>query len=92
MLFMTYRLKAARNVKAEKITPANIDEIAQSFNGTARVLRNGNEIELNIATLDGLLKGVPDQWVVRTDDGLEMMSDKDFNEKYERARNLRDGQ
>jgi hypothetical protein len=90
-LFMTYRMKA-RNVTAEQITLDNIEEIAQTFNGTARVLRNGDEIELNIATLDGLLKGVPDQWIVRTDGGLEMMSDKDFNDMYERARNFRDGQ
>lgn len=92
MLFMTYRPKTARNVKAERITVENISEIATTFSGSARVVKkdDGSILELRIATLEGVVTGEPGQWVVRHEDTVEAMSDADFNEKYERARVFRD--
>jgi hypothetical protein len=93
MLFMTYRPKAAKNVKAEKITEENIVEVVACFGGTAKVIDDGkNPKHVKIATLDGVVTGNLGDWVVRLEDGVEIWGDPEFNEKYERARNLRDGQ
>lgn len=100
MLFLTYKPKSAKSVKAEQITDENIKEIAETFAGSARVIKDGDRgiVALKIATLDGIIDGTLGQWVVRSDDGVEMMSDADFNNKYERARgggvfrDLREGQ
>ena len=93
MLFMTYRPKTSKNVRAEQVTLKNIDEIATSFNGSAKVLRdkiddnpNNDVVVLKIATLDGILEASIGNWVVRTGEGIELWGDPEFNEMYERAR------
>lgn len=93
MLFMTYKPRAAKNVKAEQITVENIAEISASFSGSARVVKNGDRgiPQLKIATLDGVITGELGQWIVRHEESVEQMSDVDFNEKYERARTTREG-
>lgn len=91
MIFMTYRPKTAKNVKAEKITAENINDIAASFFGSARVIKHAEQgPTLKIATLEGIITGELTNWVVRHEDAVEVMSDEDFEKKYERARNLRE--
>lgn len=90
MLFMTYKPKAMKNVRAEQITYENIHEIAATFAGTARVVKDGEDVVLKIATFDGILEARVGQWVVRHEDSVEIMDDSAFKEKFERARNTRD--
>lgn len=87
MLFMTYKPKTAKNVKAERVTEKTIEEIAASFNGTAKFNREDDGgLVLKIATLDGVLTARPNNWVVRTDEGVEVWGDTEFRDKYEQAR------
>lgn len=88
MIFMTYRPKTAKNVKAEQVTESNVEEILTAFFGSARLERteDGKIHTLKIATLDGVLEFYENDWIVRTEDGLVRMTDEEFNKQYERAR------
>lgn len=88
MVFMVYKPKAAKNVRAEQLLLANADELAATFFGTARVDKFEDEsiVTVTIATLDGPITAEVGQWIVRTDGGITVMDDKDFDAMYERAR------
>lgn len=86
MVFMTFKPKAAKNVKAEQVTEKTIEEISTTFFGTAAVVRDEGVLSLKIATLSGVLEAAVGDWVVRTDEGVVIMEDAEFTEKYERAR------
>lgn len=90
MLFMTYKPKTAKNVKAEQVTEKNLEEISTAFFGMAVVVDVAGEKVLKIATFDGPIDVFVGDWVVRTEDGLVKMTDEEFNKMYERARNVRE--
>ena len=85
-MFMTYKPKAAKNVKAEQITAKNIHEIAASMFGVARVNRQIEPPTLQLSIWGNVVEGVVGDWVVRSEDGVEIMCNEDFEAKYERAR------
>lgn len=86
MLFMTYRPRALKSVKAEQITAKNIEEIAASLFGVAVVAKEEDLSILKIATMNGVITAVESEWIVRSEDGIAKMTDEEFNEKYEKAR------
>jgi hypothetical protein len=87
-MFRVYKPKPKlAKIKAVKLTDDNIQELAAILRARVSIIDNV-KVGLDVATFEGLKYFPLGVWIVQKDDNsLEQMSDEEFEDAYEVARN-----